>query len=179
MNKNSGFTLIEVIIVVAILAILATIAVPSYMESVRKSKRADAQGALLGLAGSMERYFTENNSYCSAAQQAGGADVGTCPAADDAATSDTGLPAFFGSTVPLDGGEAYYNLTIAGVVTIVTNDAGATFVTPAFGPNNYVLVATRTASMNGDTCGDFAITSTGLQGIINGTNSKPFSTCWR
>ena len=66
MLSTKGFTLVELMIAVAILGILAGIAYPSYQDSVRKSRRADAQGALLGFANAMERYFTVNNSYLGA-----------------------------------------------------------------------------------------------------------------
>ncbi len=66
MLNTKGFTLIELMITVAIVGILAGIAYPSYQDSVRKSRRADAQGALLGFANAMERYFTVNNSYLGA-----------------------------------------------------------------------------------------------------------------
>lgn len=59
----SGFTLIEVMIVVAIVGILAAVAYPSYQQHVRSSRRADAQAALSELAQFMERRFTENNGY--------------------------------------------------------------------------------------------------------------------
>ena len=59
MLNTKGFTLIELMIAVAIVGILAGIAYPSYQDSVRKSRRADAQGALLGFANAMERYFTQ------------------------------------------------------------------------------------------------------------------------
>ncbi len=45
-KSQSGFTLLELMIVVAVIAILASVAYPSYMDSVRKSRRADAQAAL-------------------------------------------------------------------------------------------------------------------------------------
>ena len=63
MNKQKGFSLIELMITVAIVGILASIAYPSYQDSVMKSRRADAKGALLGLANTMERNFTTSNSY--------------------------------------------------------------------------------------------------------------------
>ncbi|MEW6445753.1 MAG: type IV pilin protein [Pseudomonadota bacterium] len=63
MNRSKGFTLIELMIAVAIVGILAAIAYPSYQDSVRKSRRATAEGCLLELAQWMERYYTTNLRY--------------------------------------------------------------------------------------------------------------------
>lgn len=63
MKISQGFTLIELMVVVAIIGILASLAYPSYMESVRKSNRADAKATMLQVAGQEERYYTENNVY--------------------------------------------------------------------------------------------------------------------
>lgn len=62
-KSSAGFTLIEVMIVVAIVGILAAVAYPSYQEHVRKAKRADAQTALMELSQFMERYYTSNGRY--------------------------------------------------------------------------------------------------------------------
>ena len=59
----AGFTLIELMIVVAIVAILAAIAVPSYQEQVRKSRRAQAKADIVEYVQMAERYFTVNNTY--------------------------------------------------------------------------------------------------------------------
>jgi type IV pilus assembly protein PilE len=58
-----GFTLVEVMIVVAIVAILAAIAYPSYVESVRKSRRAEARAQLLEAAQYMQRFYSQNDSF--------------------------------------------------------------------------------------------------------------------
>ena len=61
--KARGFTLIELMIVIAVLAILVAIAYPSYQRHIEKTRRADGQSALLGAAQEMERCFTRNNTY--------------------------------------------------------------------------------------------------------------------
>lgn len=58
-----GFTLIELMVVVAIIAILAAIAVPSYSAYVAKTNRSAAEGCLSQYANFMERYYTTNLSY--------------------------------------------------------------------------------------------------------------------
>ncbi len=61
--RNSGFTLVEAMITVVILALLAMIAYPSFMQSVRKSKRTDAQTALTRTSNNLERFFGANSTY--------------------------------------------------------------------------------------------------------------------
>lgn len=61
--RQRGFTLIELMIVVAIVGILATIAYPSYRDSILKGRRAEARTALLELAQQQERYMTQRGTY--------------------------------------------------------------------------------------------------------------------
>lgn len=63
MKKAGGFSLIEVLVVVAIIGILAGIAYPSYTQSVRKSYRTEAKEALLAAAGRQERHYLQQNAY--------------------------------------------------------------------------------------------------------------------
>lgn len=62
-RPQSGFTLIEVMIVVAIIGILAAIGYPSYQEQIAKSRRADAQRALMEAEQFMRRYFSARDSF--------------------------------------------------------------------------------------------------------------------
>lgn len=62
--KHSGFSLIELMIVVAIVAILASIAYPAYTDSILKGKRAEGRTALTELMQQQERFMTQTNSYC-------------------------------------------------------------------------------------------------------------------
>src|ERR1044071_4044300 len=61
-----GFTLIELMIVVAVMAVIALVAVPSYQDTVRKSRRADAMVGLTRLQQLQERYRGQNPAYASA-----------------------------------------------------------------------------------------------------------------
>ena len=62
-KMNKGFTLIELMIVVAILGVLVAVALPAYQQSVRGGARAEAQSLLLQVAANQERFYSDNNSY--------------------------------------------------------------------------------------------------------------------
>lgn len=66
-RTQQGFTLIEVMVVVAIIGILAAIAYPNYAEHVTRTRRAAGAGCLLEMAQFMERYYTTNMGYTGAA----------------------------------------------------------------------------------------------------------------
>ena len=83
-----GFTLIELMVVVAVFALLLAIAVPSYQTQVRKSRRTEARTAVLDLAAREERWFSTNNAYAN-------------------------LPASLGYSSFTPIGSGYYNVAIA------------------------------------------------------------------
>ena len=71
MRRKAGFTLIELMIVVAVIAILATVAFPSYRDYVNRGEVAEANSALSDGRIQMEQYFQDNRTYIG----------GPCPAA--------------------------------------------------------------------------------------------------
>ena len=101
-----GFTIIELMIVVAIIGLLAGIGIPSYRDHVVKGKRTEGKAALVAAASRLERYYTLNNCYPSAA-------CGN-PTSPDSATALTnaGIPGFSGDTTGT-GAAAAYNISVS------------------------------------------------------------------
>jgi type IV pilus assembly protein PilE len=58
-----GFTLVELLVVLAIVAIILTFAYPSYLNQVIKARRADGHALLYEAAQRQQRHFTENNAF--------------------------------------------------------------------------------------------------------------------
>jgi type IV pilus assembly protein PilE len=65
-QSNKGFTLVELMIVISIIAILAAIAYPSYIDFVRKSRRADAQAALTNVQLAQQKLRSSCRFYAAA-----------------------------------------------------------------------------------------------------------------
>ena len=65
-HRNSGFSLIELMIAVAVIAILAAIAMPMYQQHVVKTRRGAAAACLMEMAQFMERYHTSEMTYAGA-----------------------------------------------------------------------------------------------------------------
>jgi len=91
MQRATGFTLIEMMVVVAIVAILASIAIPSYVRYVQRGDIVEATQALSQYRVQMEQYYQDNNTYSNG---------GTCGVAIPTLVN-------FALTCTLNGGQAY------------------------------------------------------------------------
>jgi type IV pilus assembly protein PilE len=150
-KRNSGFTLMDLLMTVALVGILTSIAYPSYQEQLRKTRRADAQGALMGLSGYMERHFTATNSYLGAA--------GT-----KNAPADTGTPDRYSANgaVPLSGASPTYRLEIT--------DATA---------STYVIHAIPVNVQEHDNCGTLTLNQAGERNVEDAATGFDRDTCWK
>lgn len=101
MAPQRGFTLLELVIVVAIIGILAAIAIPQYVQYVNRTHRVDAESALVTLSQRMEQSYARNYTYKGLA--AGGSDTGT-PGASILADTDV---QFYDLTISAAGKNTY------------------------------------------------------------------------
>ena len=74
-NKTIGFTLIELLIVIVIIGVIAAFAYPSYLDSVRKSRRSEARTMLADVATRAELFYQDRKRYPSDLQELGYANV--------------------------------------------------------------------------------------------------------
>ncbi|MGV8894430.1 MAG: type IV pilin protein [Burkholderiaceae bacterium] len=151
-RSSSGFTLIELMIVVAIVAILASIAMPSYTRYVARAKQADARTQLLQVAQFMQRFYAANDSFKK--DRAGNAVTGKVPA--NLKQSPASGTAIYTLSIPTD------KLTAIGYVLQMVPVSGG--------------------SMAADPCGTYTLTSTGVRGVLVGDvagGATLRDTCWK
>lgn len=77
MERNKGFTLIELMITVAVIGILGAIAYPSYLTYVVKSNRRAAQSFLLEVSSRQQRYLLDARTYADASSTTAPNDIAT------------------------------------------------------------------------------------------------------
>ena len=160
--RASGFTLIELMVVVAVASILVAIAVPTYQSQIRHSRRTDAKTALLDMAVRQEKYLTLSNSYTTTPSNLGYSALG----------------------VPI--GSGYYNMYVC-VSSAAGVQAGVTACTANSGTTGTAFVVSAIPVAGSSQAGDsqclyFAVDNTGTQYSSNntaGTGTVTTSTCWQ
>lgn len=115
--QAAGFTLIELMIVVAIIAILAAIAVPIYSNYIIRSKLTEAQNNLSALRVQMEQYFQDNRTYVAS----GGTGCGVSMPTTTSSNGTTSIAKYF--TYTCTATASTYTITATGAVTQTANFA--------------------------------------------------------
>ena len=148
--KQGGFTLVELMIVVAIIGLLAMIGYPSYEEYIRRANRTEAKNLMMRIAGEQEKFFSTFNRYSGSIN---GARTG------DPATSGLNMP---DTTQDIRGGVLDANDRAYYTVAVALTDANL----------GYTLTATPVGTQqSSDRCGDFVLDS-------RGTRTAAEDGCW-
>jgi len=125
--RPKGFTLIEIMIVVAIIGILATIALPSYLQYLREGRRIDATAALMSIESAQEKHRVSNTSYTTDLTGALGIST-TSPEGHYTLAVTSANATSYTATATATGGQT----SDTGCTTITLSmSAGATTKTPA------------------------------------------------
>ena len=151
LRKPRGFTLIELMIVVAVVGILVAVTLPMYQEHVRKSRRQEAKATLLRIAQLQERHYAANSTYQNA----------------------TDFPTLLGlaAGAAVYSGERPSDNQASHVITLTAGSgAGCAAITCGF-----TLTATPNGGFTDPTCGNLTLTSTGNR-TYSGTGTA--RDCW-
>ena len=113
MKKHSGFTLIELMVVVTVMSILMAIAVPQYIQYVQRSQLVEASSTLADLRVRLEQFYQDNRTYDNTA--AGVIAVATPINSCGVNQPVAGTTRYFTYTCALAGGGQQYTLRATGI----------------------------------------------------------------
>lgn len=146
--RQAGFTLIELMIVVVIVTVLTMVAVPTYLNQLRESRRTEARNYLVELASREERYYATQNAYTSTAANLGYGG--------------------FGSGNPVGGGYYY----IAAPTLPDPNNASQPSFSLTADP------VTGKGQDKDTACASFTVESNGKRTALNSGGTDNSSVCW-
>ena len=126
---QQGFTLIELLITLVIVAILAAVAVPSYLDSVRSARRADAHAILLKAQLAQEKYRGNNTSYASTTAALGWASGNSADGYYTVAFSGVSASGYTATATAVNGTSQANDTGCTNIV--LTQTGGNTTTTPA------------------------------------------------
>ncbi len=147
---QGGFTLVELLVTMVVASILFAIAIPTYTNSIRKSRRTDARSALLDLAGREERYMSTNTAYTNLQANLG-------YAASGSTATLTNLPV----------GSGYYQISVS------VPDPNQAI------NNSFLATATAVGGQTADgSCATLSINQLGQQ-TATGSDPNANTVCWQ
>ena len=160
-TRQSGFTLIEMMITVAIIGILAAVAYPSYQGYIHRANRSAAQSFMMGIANKQQQYLLDARRF------------GASSVAEIAASPPTTLTEL-NLVIPSDVSKNYK------VTAICTMPAAAGSCTAAVGAPNYIITATPISGQLANdpkygNCGALTVNAAGAKGQAGGTLAE----CWK
>lgn len=146
-EQQGGFTLLEILITVVVVGILGTIALPSFLDQIRKGRRSDAIQTLAQVQQAQERYRANNTLYGTRFIVVGGRMTGVGASSDaNAATSFTTPSGYYTVTLPASSSSGY--TATATAASSQASDAKCTSLSVAVAGGDTTYSATGTATAN-------------------------------